>query len=99
MRWLTVTLIFLAAACSASNADKEPSLESTLDDAKAFVEGSDANGDGKLSYEEFDASTEAILQLNLPDREMRETFEAYDGNDDGYVTTDELRSLVRTAWK
>ncbi|XP_015583372.1 calmodulin-like protein 3 [Ricinus communis] len=59
-----------------------------------MMETIDVNGDGGVDIEEFGALYQSIMDEKDEDEDMREAFNVFDQNGDGYITGDELRSVL-----
>ncbi|OWM87900.1 calmodulin-like protein 7 [Punica granatum] len=54
----------------------------------------DANGDGCVDIEEFEALYRSIMDERDEEEDMKEAFNVFDQNGDGFITVDELRSVL-----
>nr|GMD13997.1 calmodulin-like protein 3 [Ipomoea batatas] len=62
-----------------------------------MIEKIDVNGDGHVDMEEFGALYEALLDergVGGDEEDMREAFNVFDQNSDGFITVEELRSVL-----
>ncbi|XP_072970209.1 calmodulin-like protein 3 [Typha angustifolia] len=66
-------------------------------DLTAMIDKIDANGDGCVDIIEFGALYQTIMGEKEEEKEeedMREAFNVFDENGDGFITVDELRSVL-----
>ncbi|XP_074358709.1 calmodulin-like protein 3 [Apium graveolens] len=59
-----------------------------------MIDKIDVNGDGFVDMEEFGALYQTIMDEKDEEEDMREAFNVFDQNRDGYITVDELRSVL-----
>ncbi|KAK1353992.1 calmodulin-like protein 3 [Heracleum sosnowskyi] len=59
-----------------------------------MIDKIDANGDGFVDMEEFGALYQTIMDEKDEEEDMKEAFNVFDQNRDGYITVDELRSVL-----
>ncbi|KAL5543139.1 hypothetical protein UlMin_010849 [Ulmus minor] len=54
----------------------------------------DVNGDGCVDLEEFGELYQSIMDERDGEEDMKEAFDVFDQNGDGFITVDELRSVL-----
>ncbi|KAK2996995.1 hypothetical protein RJ639_012296 [Escallonia herrerae] len=54
----------------------------------------DVNGDGCVDIDEFGALYQSIMDERDEEEDMREAFNVFDQNGDGFITVEELRSVL-----
>ncbi|KAF5733900.1 hypothetical protein HS088_TW16G00341 [Tripterygium wilfordii] len=59
-----------------------------------MIEKIDANGDGCVDIEEFGVLYQSIMDGRDQEEDMMEAFNVFDQNGDGFITVDELRSVL-----
>ncbi|RDY12690.1 Calmodulin-like protein 3, partial [Mucuna pruriens] len=59
-----------------------------------MIERVDANGDGCVDMDEFGELYESIMEERNEEEDMREAFNVFDQNRDGFITVDELRTVL-----
>ncbi|KAF2586655.1 hypothetical protein F2Q70_00037628 [Brassica cretica] len=59
-----------------------------------MIEKIDLNGDGYVDSEEFGGLFETIMEERDEEEDMREAFNVFDQNRDGFITVEELRSVL-----
>ncbi|KDP43843.1 hypothetical protein JCGZ_20853 [Jatropha curcas] len=59
-----------------------------------MIDNIDVNGDGCVDIEEFGVLYQSIMDERDEEEDMREAFNVFDRNGDGYITVDELRSVL-----
>ncbi|GMI73322.1 calmodulin-like 3, ARF-GAP domain 11 [Hibiscus trionum] len=59
-----------------------------------MVEKIDVNGDGFVDIDEFGALYETIMHERDEEEDMMEAFNVFDQNRDGFITVEELRSVL-----
>lgn len=102
---LIAAFSFLGTLALASDDEKKPPVAGKLDKAKMF-EKMDANGDGKVTKEEFKKFREQLAERmkNLPNGKggnaagmlegvLDKLFEKMDANNDGVVTKEEFEKF------
>ncbi|CAL9764579.1 unnamed protein product [Musa acuminata subsp. burmannicoides] len=60
----------------------------------AMMERIDANGDGCVDMEEFGTLCCSIMDERDEEEDMREAFNVFDRNGDGFITVEELRLVL-----
>lgn len=68
-----------------------------VNDLETMIERIDVNGDGCVDIEEFGALYQSIMQAERGEEEeedIKEAFNVYDQNGDGFITVDELKSVL-----
>jgi calcium-dependent protein kinase len=63
-------------------------------DLRALMAAGDANSNGSLDYEEFLTATLSVAKLQKPEV-LRQAFREFDIDGDGYITMDELRTVLK----
>ncbi|KAL5990931.1 Calmodulin-like protein 3 [Asimina triloba] len=63
-------------------------------DLTAMIEKIDVNGDGCVDITEFGALYQTIMDEKDEEEDMREAFNVFDQNGDGFITVEELRSVL-----
>ncbi|WOH01918.1 hypothetical protein DCAR_0521304 [Daucus carota subsp. sativus] len=66
----------------------------TDDELVQMIDKIDVNGDGYVDMEEFGALYKTIMHEKDEEEDIREAFNVFDQNRDGYITVDELRSVL-----
>ena len=61
-----------------------------------MIEKIDVNKDGYVDMEEFGALYQTIMDERDEEEDMREAFNVFDQNGDGFITVDELRSVLQS---
>ncbi|ONK77266.1 uncharacterized protein A4U43_C02F4780 [Asparagus officinalis] len=64
------------------------------EDLEAMVAKIDVNRDGCVDMEEFGALYQTIMDERDEEEDMREAFNVFDQNGDGFITVEELRSVL-----
>ncbi|WVZ04351.1 hypothetical protein V8G54_025157 [Vigna mungo] len=59
-----------------------------------MIERIDVNGDGCVDMAEFGELYETIMEERDDEEDMREAFNVFDQNRDGFITVDELRAVL-----
>ncbi|OIW08674.1 hypothetical protein TanjilG_03350 [Lupinus angustifolius] len=59
-----------------------------------MIEKIDVNGDGWVDMEEFGELYESIMEERDEEEDMREAFNVFDHNHDGFITVEELRTVL-----
>ncbi|CAL0303340.1 unnamed protein product [Lupinus luteus] len=59
-----------------------------------MIEKIDVNGDGWVDMEEFGELYESIMEERDEEEDMREAFNVFDHNRDGFITVEELRTVL-----
>ncbi|KAE8692117.1 putative calcium-binding protein CML28 [Hibiscus syriacus] len=59
-----------------------------------MVDKIDVNGDGFVDIEEFGALYQTIMNERDEEEDMKEAFNVFDQNIDGFITEEELRSVL-----
>lgn len=59
-----------------------------------MIEKIDVNGDKCVDIEEFGELYQSIMAERDEEEDMKEAFNVFDQNGDGYITVDELRSVL-----
>lgn len=63
-------------------------------DLVMMIEKIDANGDGCVDISEFQTLYQMIMDERDEEEDMREAFNVFDQNGDGFITVEELRSVL-----
>ncbi|XP_068665347.1 calmodulin-like protein 3 [Aristolochia californica] len=63
-------------------------------DLIAMIDKIDVNGDGCVDIDEFGALYQTIMNEKDEEEDMREAFNVFDQNGDGFITVEELRSVL-----
>ena len=63
-------------------------------DLVQMIEKIDVNRDGYVDMEEFGALYQTIMDERDEEEDMREAFNVFDQNGDGFITVEELRSVL-----
>ena len=63
-------------------------------DLVTMIEKIDANGDGCVDISEFQTLYQMIMDERDEEDDMREAFNVFDQNGDGFITVEELRSVL-----
>lgn len=61
-----------------------------------MIEKIDANKDGFVDIDEFGLLYETIMDEKDEEEDMREAFNVFDQNGDGFITVEELRSVLQS---
>lgn len=64
------------------------------DDLEAMIQKIDVNHDGCVDMDEFGELYQTIMDERDEDEDMREAFNVFDQNGDGFITVEELRSVL-----
>lgn len=64
------------------------------EDLEAMIEKIDVNRDGCVDMDEFGALYQTIMDERDEEEDMREAFNVFDQNGDGFITVEELRSVL-----
>ncbi|XWS75988.1 hypothetical protein CRYUN_Cryun01aG0138900 [Craigia yunnanensis] len=59
-----------------------------------MIEKIDVNRDGYVNIDEFDALYQTIMNEKDGEEDMKEGFNVFDQNGDGFITVEELRSIL-----
>ena len=59
-----------------------------------MIEKTDVNGNVSLDIDEFGALYKSIVEERDDEEDMREAFNVFDQNGDGFITVDELRPVL-----
>ncbi|KAL2485383.1 Calmodulin-like protein 5 [Abeliophyllum distichum] len=59
-----------------------------------MIEKIDVNADGCVDIDEFDVLYQTIMDEKDEDEDMRDAFNVFDQNGDGFITVDELKSVL-----
>lgn len=59
-----------------------------------MIEKIDVNGDGWVDMEEFGELYESIMEERDEEDDMRDAFNVFDHNRDGFITVEELRAVL-----
>lgn len=59
-----------------------------------MIERIDVNGDGCVDIDEFGALYKSIMEEKDEEEDMKEAFNVFDQNGDGFITFDELKSVL-----
>ncbi|KAJ1387857.1 EF-Hand 1, calcium-binding site [Sesbania bispinosa] len=59
-----------------------------------MIEKIDVNGDGCVDMDEFGELYQSIMDERDEEEDMREAFNVFDQNRDGFITVDELRAVL-----
>ncbi|CAL0304197.1 unnamed protein product [Lupinus luteus] len=59
-----------------------------------MIEKIDVNGDGWVDMEEFGELYESIMEEHDEEEDMREAFNVFDHNRDGFITVEELQTVL-----
>ncbi|KAK7341575.1 hypothetical protein VNO80_24510 [Phaseolus coccineus] len=59
-----------------------------------MIQRIDVNGDGCVDMEEFGELYESIMEERDEEEDMREAFNVFDQNRDGFISVDELRAVL-----
>lgn len=63
-------------------------------DLVQMIDKIDLNRDGYVDMEEFGALYQTIMEERDEEEDMREAFNVFDQNGDGFITVEELRSVL-----
>ncbi|CAN6485431.1 unnamed protein product [Victoria cruziana] len=63
-------------------------------DLVAMIDKIDVNGDGCVDIDEFGVLYQTIMDEKDEEEDMREAFNVFDQNGDGFITVEELRSVL-----
>lgn len=69
-------------------------IHMTEPDMVAMIEKIDANGDGCVDIDEFGDLYQSIMDEKDEEEDIREAFNVFDQNRDGFITVEELRSVL-----
>lgn len=61
-----------------------------------MIEKIDVNRDGCVDIDEFGALYQSIMDERDEDQDMREAFNVFDQNGDGFITVEELKSVLQS---
>lgn len=59
-----------------------------------MIEKIDVNGDGCVDIEEFGELYQSLMDERDEENDMKEAFNVFDQNGDGFITVDELRAVL-----
>lgn len=63
-------------------------------DLMTMIEKIDVNGDDCLDIKEFGELYQSIMAERNEEEDMKEAFNVFDGNGDGFITVEELKSVL-----
>nr|XP_043637022.1 calmodulin-like protein 3 [Erigeron canadensis] len=63
-------------------------------DLEHMIDHIDTDGDGSVNMEEFERLYEMIMEERDEEEDIKEAFNVFDKNGDGFITVDELRSVL-----
>jgi len=94
------TALVLATAVSGADGDAAPKAKGGLKDTDAIFKKIDANGDGKISKEEFRkffadiAAKSGKLSADMADQIADKLFDKLDANSDGFLSKEEFQKFA-----
>ncbi|KAI8330261.1 calmodulin-like protein [Choanephora cucurbitarum] len=74
---------------------KSLGLDPTADELMDMIGDYDFDSNGKIEYKEFMEMMSKICDKDETESDLVDAFKVFDKNDDGYITHDELRSVMK----
>jgi len=65
------------------------------EDLKEMHDIADKNGDGKIEFDDFHALMRETILRGIQENDLRDAFEVFDSDKDGFVTAKELQELFK----
>ncbi|GMH14777.1 hypothetical protein Nepgr_016618 [Nepenthes gracilis] len=78
-----------------NSSSNPPTFQPSKSEMKAVFDRYDANGDGKISREEYKAVLRAVRRGNVSEREVAKAFEVADTDGDGFIDFNEFMEVHR----